>query len=449
MSNRILLADKYNSIFPYLDEKQRRLVAAGDALVLGRGGISEVSKTSGMSRPTIYQGIKDLQQREKDDNRIRKVGGGRKKLSQKKPSILNRLESLVEPLTRGDPMSHLRWTCKSTRQLAEELSQNNYPVSHTVVAEMLHELGYSLQANFKSIDSSTHTDRDKQFRYINSLVETHIGKGLPVISVDTKKKELVGQYKNNGKEWRPKGKPENVNTHDFLDKKLGKAIPYGVYDIGNNLGWVNVGCDSDTAAFAVESIRRWWLSMGRSIYEKSGRLLITADSGGSNGYRIRLWKVELQKLANEIEMDITVCHFPPGTSKWNKIEHRLFSYISMNWRGQPLVSHEVIVNLIGSTTTKKGLRVTANLDKNRYPKGIKVSDDEFARVQLEPHEFHGEWNYTIKTRQKGCTFDITSETWENRSRFICNITLAYGQGIYDNVPPIRGNKFAEFIVTDK
>lgn len=398
MSNKIQLEDKYRSVFPYLNEKQRRLVAAGDALVLGRGGISKVSKTSGMSRPTIYQGIKDLLRVEKSDDIIRTGGGGRKKLSQNNPSILNKLESLVEPLTRGDPMSPLRWTCKSTRQLAEELSQNNYSVSHTVVSEMLHELGYSLQANFKSIDGITHPDRDKQFQYINSLVENYMGKGLPVISVDAKKKEIVGQYKNIGKEWRIKGKPEKVNTHDFPDKKLGKAIPYGVYDIGNNLGWVNVGCDSDTAAFAVESIRRWWLSMGKSIYEKSGRLLIIADSGGSNGYRIKLWKVELQKLANEIKIDITVCHFPPGTSKWNKIEHLLFSYISMNWRGQPLVSHEVIVNLIGSTTTKKGLRVTANLDKNKYPKGIKVSDNEFAKVQLEPHEFHGEWNYTIKTR---------------------------------------------------
>ena len=400
MSSKVLLEDKYKYIFPYLDEKQRRLVVAGDALILGRGGISKVSKTSGIGRPTIYQGIKELKEGKKDDGRIRKVGGGRKKVSQKNPDILKKLELLVEPHTRGDPMSPLRWTCKSTRQLAEELSQISCPVSHTVVAEMLHELGYSLQANFKSIDGCTHPDRDTQFRYINSLVKNYMGKGLPVISVDTKKKELVGQYKNNGREWRPKRNPENVNTHDFPNKKLGKAIPYGVYDVGKNLGWVNVGCDSDTAAFAVESIRRWWGSMGKNIYEKSGRLFITADSGGSNGYRIMLWKVELQKLANEIEMDITVCHFPPGTSKWNKIEHRLFSYISMNWRGQPLVSHEVVVNLIGSTTTKKGLRVTANLDKNKYPKGIKVSDDEFAKVQLEPHEFHGEWNYTIKTRQK-------------------------------------------------
>lgn len=398
MSRVISLGDKYKSIFPHLDEKQRRIVAAGDALVLGHGGISTVSETSGMSRPTIYSGIKELQERKKPNGRVRMQGGGRKKLSQKSPDILKKLESLVEPHTRGDPMSPLRWTCKSTRQLASELTRHNSPISHTIVAELLHELGYSLQANFKSIDGCTHPDRDKQFRYINSLVKDYLKRGFPVISVDTKKKELVGQYENNGKEWKPKGKPEKVRTHDFIDKKLGKAIPYGVYDIGRNLGWVNVGCDSDTSAFAVESIRRWWWSMGEKLYGKTKKLLITADSGGSNGYRVRLWKVELQKLADEVGMDVSVCHFPPGTSKWNNIEHRLFSYISMNWRGQPLVSHEVIVNLIGSTTTKKGLQVTAKLDKNKYQKGIKVSDGELIKVQIEPHEFHGEWNYTIKSK---------------------------------------------------
>jgi len=399
MFQELNLREKYEYVFPYLDEKQRRLIAAGDASLLGHGGISKVSKASGLTRPTIYKGIKELQEEEKVDERIRRIGGGRKKTSHKNPTILKKLKSLVEPLTKGDPMSPLQWTCKSTRQLAEELSKEGHTISHPVVANMLHELGYSLQANFKSIDGYSHPDRDEQFQYINSLVKDYLKKKLPVISVDTKKKELIGQYKNNGKQWKPKGKPEKVKVHDFLDKELGKAIPYGVYDVGQNLGWVNVGCDGDTASFAVESIRRWWNNMGRELYPKAQRLLITADSGGSNGYRIRLWKIELQKLANELGINITVCHFPPGTSKWNKIEHRLFSYISMNWRGQPLVSHEVVVNLIGSTTTGKGLRVTATLDKNSYPRGIKVSDDELKKIQLEPHEFHGEWNYTIKQGQ--------------------------------------------------
>ncbi len=394
------LRDKYKSIFPYLDEKQCRLVAAGDALALGWGGISTVSRISGISRPTVNKGIKELQEKNEQDGRTRKIGGGRKKTTNKYPDILKKLEILVKPHTRGDPMSPLLWTCKSTRRLAKELSKEGYVISYPIVADMLHQLGYSLQANLKTIDECDHPDRDKQFQYINSLAKHYLDENLPVISVDTKKKELVGQYKNNGKEWRQKGQPERVNTHDFPDKKQRKANPYGVYDEGQNTGFVNVGCDGDTSSFAVESIRRWWKCIGKDTYPKAKKMLITADCGGSNGYRVRLWKVELQKLANEIGVDIAVCHFPPGTSKWNKIEHRLFSHISINWRGKPLISHEVVVSLISATTTEKGLRVIAELDKNKYPKGIKVSDDELANVRIDQHEFHGEWNYTIKRNGK-------------------------------------------------
>jgi transposase len=388
------LQKKYQSLFPYLDEKQRRLVAAGDTFLFGRGGISLVSRTSGLSRPTIYKGIEDLQA-EHSGGGIRKVGGGRKKIFYNNEDILKKLKELVEANTIGDPMSPLLWTCKSTRQIAEELSKSGYEISHPTVASMLHDLGYSLQANDKSLNDGDHPDRDRQFRYINSVVKFYINKGRPVISVDTKKKELIGQYKNNGRQWKPKGNPEKVKLHDFPDKELGKAVPYGIYDISQNFGWVNVGCDSDTASFAVESIKRWWNCVGLKLYPKKRELLITADSGGSNGYRVRLWKIELQNLADEIGRNITVCHFPPGTSKWNKIEHRLFSHISMNWRGEPLVSHEVVVNLIGKTTTESGLKVEAMLDMNAYPTKIKISDDELAKVNIKKHKFHGEWNYTI------------------------------------------------------
>jgi len=392
------LSKKYKTILPFLDERQRRLVVAGDAMLLGRGNVVRVANASGLSRPTIYKGMQEIHSGCRPDGRTRGPGGGRKKIVRRQPRVLRDLERLVDPGTRGDPMSPLRWTCKSTRRLAEELGQKGCPVSHTVVAEMLHALGYSLQANVKTIEGNEHPDRDAQFRYISREVQTYLAEGQPVISVDTKKKELVGPYKNGGRTWRRKGEPEPTRCHDFEDKTLGKVAPYGIYDMGKDQGWVNVGCDADTAAFAVESIRRWWQQMGRHCYPRARKLLITADSGGSNGCRTRLWKVELQKLADQVGKDITVCHFPPGTSKWNKIEHRLFSHISMNWRGRPLVSHEVVLNLISSTTTRTGLRVRARLDRNRYPTKIKVTDEELAQVRLKPHTFHGDWNYTIQNR---------------------------------------------------
>jgi transposase len=389
-------AKKYSAVLPFLDERQRRLVVAGDAVLLGKGSISRLSQASGLSRPTIYKGISDLQSDAAPEGRVRGRGGGRKRLSEKEPTILKELEALVDPVTRGDPMSPLRWTCKSTRRLAADLQRAGHRVSHTVVAELLAESGYSLQSNVKAIEGTEHPDRDEQFRYISKLVSSYLKRGLPVISVDTKKKELIGPYKNSGKTWRPMGSPERVKVHDFIDPKVGKAIPYGVYDVGRDQGWVNVGCDADTASFAVESIRGWWRSVGRRLYPTASGLLITADSGGSNGYRTRLWKVELQALVEEIGKDITVCHFPPGTSKWNKVEHRLFSHISMNWRGKPLTSHEVVVSLIGATATRSGLRVRARLDQKLYPREVKVSDEEYAKVRIRSHTFHGEWNYTIK-----------------------------------------------------
>lgn len=388
--------EKYAAIFPRLDEQQRRLIAAADALFLGRGGVSTVARASGLSRTTIHRGRAELAAGSPSDRRIRNAGGGRKRLVEQDSALLGALEALVEPLTRGDPMSPLRWTCKSTRQLAEALCQQGHPISAPTVATLLHDLGYSLQANTKTLEGADHPDRDQQFQYINTQVKKYLHHKDPVISVDTKKKELVGPYKNPGQEWRKQGRPRPVNVHDFPDKTRGKAIPYGIYDIGQNVGCVNVGCDNDTASFAIESIRRWWRQMGEQRYPRARKLLICADSGGSNGYRVRLWKRELQQLANTIGLEVTVCHFPPGTSKWNKIEHRLFCHISMNWRGQPLMSHEVIVDLIGATTTKSGLTVTAKLDTNAYPTKIKVSDEEMARLNLRPHAFHGEWNYTVK-----------------------------------------------------
>jgi hypothetical protein len=338
-----------------------------------------------------------LDREELPPERSRCAGGGRKKIRDQDPSVLKHLRALIDPSSRGDPMSPLRWTCKSTRQLAEALAREGYKASHRAVAEMLKHLGYSLQANSKTIEEgSDHPDRDDQFNYINQQVRGFMRRGLPVISVDTKKKELIGPYLNKGREYRPKGRPERVKVHDFIDKEAGKAIPYGVYDVAQNVGWVNVGCDHDTAAFAVASIRRWWKGMGQRVYPKADKLLICADSGGSNGYRTRLWKVELQAFANQTGLAVTVCHLPPGTSKWNKIEHRLFSYISMNWRGKPLVSHEVVVNLIAATTTTKGLKVKAHLDPRRYPTKVEVSKQEMEQVNLKPHDFHGEWNYTVR-----------------------------------------------------
>jgi len=389
------LKQKYTTLFRHLNEKQRRVVVAADARALGYGGISSLSRASGLSRSTLHQGMKELEGTDVAPERVRKPGAGRKRLVERSPGILRELESLVDPVTRGDPMSPLRWTCKSTRQLAGALQERGYEVSHRVVGEMLRQLGYSLQANVKTLEGASHPDRNEQFLYINKQVRGCLAKGLPVISVDTKKKELVGQYRNGGQEWQPAGTPEKVRVHDFPDPRVGKAIPYGVYDVGRDLGWVNVGRDHDTASFAVESIRRWWKALGMTLYPKADQLLICADGGGSNGYRTRLWKVELQALADATGLRLTVCHFPPGTSKWNKIEHRLFSHISMNWRGRPLVSHEVIVELIGSTTTQSGLRVEAQLDTGTYPTRVEVSDEQMAEIRLQRHRFHGEWNYSI------------------------------------------------------
>ena len=382
----------------HLDERQRRLAAAAEVEALGARAISVVSRSTGVSRQAIRRGMQELQepaQRRTGEQRIRRPGGGRKKAIEKDRSLVTDLEQLVEPTTRGDPETPLRWTCKSVRQLADELQHQGHRASHQLVSELLSELGYSLQANRKTIEGSTHPDRDAQFEHINRRVRLFLRAGDPVISVDTKKKELVGNFKNSGRELRPQGNPEKVLVHDFVIPELGRAIPYGVYDLGSNTGWVSVGIDHDTATFAAESIRRWWRSMGRPLYRDRKRLLIMADAGGSNGPRVRLWKVELQRLANELGLEISVCHFPPGTSKWNKIEHRLFSFISMNWRGKPLTTYQVIVNLIAATTTAKGLRVKARLDPKAYPAGVKVSAADVENVNLRPARFHGDWNYTV------------------------------------------------------
>jgi transposase len=387
------------TLWPHLNERQRRLLLGAEARELGRGGIAAVARAAGVSRPTVRKAVTELQEEpEPASGRSRRPGGGRKRAAEKDPALLRGLEELVDPSTRGDPMSPLRWTCKSTRQLAEALTEAGHPVSSWTVAQLLHHLGYSLQANRKTMEGTRHPDRDAQFRYVNERVRTHLRRGDPVISVDTKKKELVGTYRNGGREWRPKGEPEEVNIYDFVSPAVGKAIPYGIYDVGANTGWVSVGSDHDTASFAVEALRRWWTSVGRLTYPKAKRLLICADAGGSNGYRVRLWKVELHRLATETGLAITVCHLPPGTSKWNKIEHRLFAHISMNWRGRPLTSHEVVVELIGATTTTTGLSVHAERDPGTYPLQVKVSDDEIAAISLAPHRFHGEWNYTIRPR---------------------------------------------------
>jgi len=401
MPDDLELQRKFAAILPNLDERQRRLLAAAEARSLGYGGIRRVSRASGISHAAIQRALKELDAPLPPPGRVRRPGGGRKKLRDKEPAILAALEGLIAPETRGDPMSPLRWTCKSTRQLAEALAQRGFAVSHRVVGELLHHLGYSLQAMAKTLEGKQHPDRDAQFRYINEISGRSIAAGSPVISVDTKKKELVGQYANAGREWQPAGEPEEALTHDFPDRRVGKAIPYGIYDLGWDLGWVNVGVDHDTASFAVESIRRWWSGMGSEMYPDAERLLICADGGGSNGYRVRLWKVELQRFADEVGLEVTVCHFPPGTSKWNKIEHRLFSHITMNWRGRPLVSHQVIVELIAATRTATGLEVEARLDPGSYPTKVKVTKQQMERVRLHPHEFHGEWNYTIKPESAG------------------------------------------------
>lgn len=392
---------KYEALLSIMNERMKRRWAATEAQALGYGGISIVSKATGLSRTTITSGIQeskealDGKQSSSNEQRIRRHGGGRKSITQDDPAVHISLEDLVDPITRGDPESPLRWTCKSTRKLAKELQQQGHQIGERTVSRLLKEKGYSLQANRKNQEGSQHPDRNAQFEYINRKVLDFQKRNQPVVSVDTKKKELVGNFSNSGREWHLKGTPEEVKVHDFQDKELGKAIPYGVYDVTMNEGWVSVGVDHDTANFATATLLRWWQEMGLRVYPHARELLVTADGGGSNSSRSRLWKVALQELADQIGLRISVCHFPPGTSKWNKIEHRMFSHITENWRGCPLRSLSVIVNLIGNTTTRKGLRINAELDTNEYKKGIKVTDDELANVNIKKAKFHGEWNYTI------------------------------------------------------
>jgi transposase len=393
------IKQRYERVAAELNERTRRLVAASEAMAMGWGGVSAVSRATGLSRPAISQGIKELKEGAKaGEGRIRRVGGGRKSNVSKDPSLREDLERLIEPVTRGDPESPLRWTSKSVRKLAVELQRMGHQVSHELVSELLHELGYSLQALRKTREGGEHADRDGQFEHLNAQVVAFLAAGEPVVSVGAKKKELVGDCKNPGREWHPQGGAEEVRVYDFPIKGLGRATPYGVYDLGRNAGWVNVGIDHDTAAFAVESLRRWWNAVGQQQYPEAQRLLISADGGGSNGSRVRLWKWELQHLADETGLAITVCHLPPGTSKWNKIEHRLFAWISQNWRGKPLVSYAVILELIAATTTEAGLTVQCQLDTTSYPAGRKISEDEMATLSIQPDSFHGEWNYTILPR---------------------------------------------------
>ena len=396
---------KFEALDAVLDERSRRQWAATEAQELGFGGVSIVSRATGLARDTIRAGLRELQHRQEHPDamvspRLRKPGAGRKSLTTSDPDLLIALESLVEPLTRGDPESLLRWTCKSTRTLAKELTRQGHPIGDRTVAALLYEAGYRLQANCKTREGRQHPDRNAQFEYINGQAKRFQKRGQPILSVDTKKKELVGDFKNGGQEWHPEGEPEKVRTHDFPDPKLGKAIPYGVYDITHNQGWVSVGIDHDTAYFATASIRRWWEEMGMERFPQVEELFITADGGGSNSHRTRLWKVALQGLADKIGLKLTISHFPPGTSKWNKVEHRLFCFITNNWRGQPLLSHQVIVNLIANTTTSKGLIVKAALDETKYETGIKVTDEQMADLLIKPAKFRGNWNYTIKPRLK-------------------------------------------------
>jgi Rhodopirellula transposase DDE domain len=390
---------RFDALAPVLDERGRRRFAAAEAMAAGYGGVSAVERATGIARSTIGRGLMDLRSEEPEPTeRVRRPGAGRKPLSETDASLTDDLRALVEPQTRGDPQSPLKWTCKSLRKLSAALRDMGHQVGRTVVGELLRTLGYSLQANRKMREGSNHPDRDAQFGYINAGVTAALAAGEPAISVDTKKKELVGDFKNGGREWRPKGAPEDVRVHDFVIPELGRAVPYGVYDIADNVGWVSVGIDHDTAAFAVNAIRRWWKLMGRKRYPHARHLLITADGGGSNGTHLRLWKLELQKLADELGLSITVSHLPPGTSKWNRIEHRLFSFITCNWRGKPLVSYQAIVQLIAATTTTTGLKVRCKLDRNTYPTGIKVSDVEIEAINISRHDFHGDWNYTINPK---------------------------------------------------
>jgi transposase len=401
MDQRIVqwIENKFQALADELSERARRRWAAVEALALGRGGISAVSAATGLAHSTIRRGIRELNRGDLPPaGRQRRAGAGRKSAAVVCPGLQAALERLVEPESRGDPVSPLRWTCKSTRRLAEELTAQGYAVGPTTVRRLLKQAGYSLQANRKTREGQAHSDRDAQFRYINQRVKAQQRCGQPAVSVDTKKKETLGNLKNPGQTWRPKGKPREVDTHDFPDARRGKAVPYGVYDLKHNEAWVSVGVSSDTAEFAVMSIWCWWKRLGRHRYRQSRRLLITADSGGSNSSRSRLWKVELQKLSNETGLEIEVCHFPPGTSKWNKIEHRLFCHVTRNWQGQPLETYEIVVNLIGSTTTSTGLKVDAELDAGKYEKGRKVSDEEFGELNIKPSRFHGEWNYVIRPK---------------------------------------------------
>jgi hypothetical protein len=400
------IRNKYQALRLVMDEKVRRRWAACEARAIGWGGITAVAAATGLSRPTIRAGLAEVQggaSRSEEDQqpegqRVRRGGGGRRRLTAGDRTLVKDLQALLESSTRGDPQSPLLWTSKSTRHLADALVQQGHHVSHHTVARLLEELNYSLQANRKTKEDSTHRDRDAQFEHVNKQVRAFQKRGQPVVSVDTKKKELIGDFKNAGREWQPIGHPVEVRTKDFVDKQRGKGIPYGVYDLTANTGWVSVGIDHDTAQFAAESLRRWWQQMGSRVYPKAKELLVTADAGGSNGYRIRLWKVALQELADAIGLRISVCHFPPGTSKWNKIEHRMFCHITENWRSKPLVSRAVIVKLIGSTKTRTGLTIKAELDENAYPTGIKVSDEALAAIRLKKDKFHGDWNYTILPR---------------------------------------------------
>lgn len=394
-----MLKRKLASTLPLLNERQRRLFVAAEARAWGWGGTETLARITGMARPTIRRGLRELSVRRAGGSRIRAPGGGRKKLTRRHPRLGAELKKLLEPATRGDPQSPLLWVAKSTRHLAQALAQKGLPASHATMATLLKEMGYSLQANRKTKEGKDHPDRDRQFHYLNETAIAFLKRKNPVISVDTKRKELVGNYKNPGREWHQAGKPLAVKGHDFIDPKMPKAVPYGVYDINDNKGWVNVGTSADTAEFAVASIRYWWRRMGKKRYPKARALLICADSGGSNGYRSHLWKLELQKLADHERLTVTVCHFPPGTSKWNKIEHKLFSFITMNWRGKPLISYRTLVKLIAATTTQAGLTVKARLDRKTYQKGIEVPQAVWDEIVIQKHEFHGEWNYTIAPRK--------------------------------------------------
>jgi hypothetical protein len=393
------LTRKLLPVWPLLDERTRRIMAASEAISLGYGGVSLVRRACGLSRKAIAKGIREIQEGEApSEGRIRRPGAGRKTITVCDPGLLVALEEMIDSETRGDPESPLRWICKSTRKIASELGRKKHPVSHMKVAQILHDLNYSLQSNRKTEEGADHPDRDAQFRHINAKVKKCLTQGVPVISVDTKKKELIGNYDNAGQQWLPAKQPIKVEGHDFPSPEVPRAYPYGIYDVGRNAGFVNVGTDHDTGAFAVASIRGWWRHEGRRLYPGTRMILITADGGGSNGSRLRLWKLELQRFADEIGLALSICHFPPGTSKWNKIEHRLFSFISSNWRGEPLRNYETIVHLIARTTTAKGLKVTCRLDRRKYPNGRKVTDEEMRRVCIERNTFHGDWNYVIKPR---------------------------------------------------